>query len=709
MAAGFEAAFEATDIARLCWPALKLGEGVAALARHAGLINTPVENTPIEGAIGFSEDKGTVIERQAKRLGCEAEAVETTFADLENKLSAAHPAMLQLADAGFLSILDGGRRTLRVLTPDLLTRRIALQDVCDALRAAVEQPSRPEYQSLLSGTKLPPARQAKVLNLLLAEQIGGRRFDKCWILRVSPGASPGRWIRQAGALSNATGMIAAHSAQYLLWLASWVVLGRLSFAGRAANQVDRGWLLAWALLLITLVPLRVLTTWLQGLLVVGIGGILKRRLLWGALRLEPDEVRHQGVGSFLGQALEAEAVETLALSGGIAGLLAVIEIVVSGFVLGRFATLLFVWTALTVAFGWRFLRRYQRCTNARMTVTHDLIESMVGHRTRLAQQQPEQWHEAEDQALQEYFEASRAGDGAATSLMALIPRGWLLAGLACLAPAIVAGDISGARIAIVLGGVLLAYNAFKRLTASFAEVAGAWVAWQRIAPLFHAASRRELLPQVLNSQESRGSSETVIEADRLSYSYRRHGTPALQAGSLVIHRGDRILLEGSSGGGKSTFASLLAGLRMPDSGLLLLNGLDRHTLGDDHWRKQVVAAPQFHENHVLTETLAFNVLMGRGWPPSAHDLAEAEAMCRELGLGDLLERMPAGIMQMVGEGGWQLSHGERSRIYVARALLQKADLVILDESFAALDPENLKGALECTLRHAETLMVIAHP
>jgi ABC-type multidrug transport system fused ATPase/permease subunit len=64
---------------------------------------------------------------------------------------------------------------------------------------------------------------------------------------------------------------------------------------------------------------------------------------------------------------------------------------------------------------------------------------------------------------------------------------------------------------------------------------------------------------------------------------------------------------------------------------------------------------------------------------------------------------------MVGEGGWQLSHGERSRVYVARALLQKADLVILDESFAALDPENLKEALECTLRHAETLMVIAHP
>jgi ATP-binding cassette subfamily B protein len=71
--------------------------------------------------------------------------------------------------------------------------------------------------------------------------------------------------------------------------------------------------------------------------------------------------------------------------------------------------------------------------------------------------------------------------------------------------------------------------------------------------------------------------------------------------------------------------------------------------------------------------------------------------------------MPSGLLQMVGEGGWQLSHGERSRVFIARALLQNADLIILDESFAALDPENLQVALECTLRRAKTLMVIAHP
>jgi ABC-type multidrug transport system fused ATPase/permease subunit len=101
--------------------------------------------------------------------------------------------------------------------------------------------------------------------------------------------------------------------------------------------------------------------------------------------------------------------------------------------------------------------------------------------------------------------------------------------------------------------------------------------------------------------------------------------------------------------------------------------------------------------------------MGREWPPRPGDAEEAEAVCRELGLGDLLDRMPAGLLQQVGESGWQLSHGEKSRLYIARALLQDAELVILDESFAALDPESLRLALSCVLKRARTLLVIAHP
>jgi ATP-binding cassette subfamily B protein len=120
-------------------------------------------------------------------------------------------------------------------------------------------------------------------------------------------------------------------------------------------------------------------------------------------------------------------------------------------------------------------------------------------------------------------------------------------------------------------------------------------------------------------------------------------------------------------------------------------------------------APQFQENHVFAETFAFNLLMGRRWPPTPQDLLEAEALCRELGLGELIDRMPSGLQQMVGENGWQLSHGERSRLFIARTLLQGADMIVLDESFGALDPENLERALRTVMQRAPTLVVIAHP
>ena len=102
-------------------------------------------------------------------------------------------------------------------------------------------------------------------------------------------------------------------------------------------------------------------------------------------------------------------------------------------------------------------------------------------------------------------------------------------------------------------------------------------------------------------------------------------------------------------------------------------------------------------NHVFSATVAFNLLLGRCWPPRSEDLAQAEALCRALGLGTLLDRMPAGLLQIVGETGWQLSQGERSRFFIARTLPHSADCLILDESFAALDPETLHQAMPCVL------------
>lgn len=123
----------------------------------------------------------------------------------------------------------------------------------------------------------------------------------------------------------------------------------------------------------------------------------------------------------------------------------------------------------------------------------------------------------------------------------------------------------------------------------------------------------------------------------------------------------------------------------------------------------MVAAPQFHQNHVYAERLAFNLLLGRPWPPLPADIEAALELCVELGLGPLLDRMPGGLYVRVGETGWQLSHGERSRLFLARALLRGAPVVLLDESFGALDPATLRLAMATARKRARALVVVAHP
>jgi ATP-binding cassette subfamily B protein len=511
-------------------------------------------------------------------------------------------------------------------------------------------------------------------------------------------------------------LVVAHGVQYLLWLLSWWMVGRAALEGR----LDRGWLLAWALLLVTLVPFQVLVTWLQGRLAIGAGALLKRRLLAGALRLEPEEVRNQGAGQHLGRVMESEQMESLALTGGFLGLVAAIELLLAAAVLaagaggGPHAVLLAAWTAASLLLCARYLRQRGGWTEARLAMTHDLVERMVGYRTRLAQEERRYWHDAEDRALERYLDVSRPMDRTAALVAALVPRGWLVLGLVGLGPSFVSGRGSPAALAVAIGGVLLAYRALRRLAAGLTHLAGAAITWKQVAPLFRAAARSEtaglapLADAPCSASPTNGSGRRLMEAHNLVFRYGGRGDPLLRGCSLQIRAGERLLLEGASGAGKSTFASLLSGLRHPESGLLLLGGLDRHSLGADGWRRRVVFAPQFHENHVLTGTFAFNALLGRdGTAPDAS--ARLEAVCRGLGLGELLDRMPAGLLQMVGETGWQLSHGERSRLYMARALLQDADLVLLDESFAALDPENLERALRYVLERANTLLVVAHP
>jgi ATP-binding cassette subfamily B protein len=472
-------------------------------------------------------------------------------------------------------------------------------------------------------------------------------------------------------------------------------------------------------LLVTMVPLRVAAVRLEGSVAIEAGLLLKRRLLAGALALDPDATRAEGAGRMLGRVLESETVEHLALDAGGALVFSGVELLGSAAILAVGAacaielTLFGVFVVAAIALGVALVRRRSEWTDARLALTHDMVERLVGHRTRVAQESREQWHDAEDQAESRVVRASARLDAIVITLTSVLPRAWLLASIGALCYAIVTGGRTPAGVAVTLGGAMVAFGALRRVSGGAGAVASVAIAWKRVAPLFDAAGRVEPPPPpavaVEHDATSREPAAAVLEARDISYGYPRRRDAVLRGLELRIARNDHVLLTGSSGSGKSTLGAIVAGLRAPSSGLVLLDGLDARTLGAAAWRRRVASAPQFHENHVLGATFAFNILMGRAWPPAGSDLAAAHEICTELELGDLLQRMPAGLQQTVGETGWQLSHGERSRLFLARALLQEADVVVLDESFAALDPATLAKTVACAKRHAKALLVIAHP
>ncbi|MEW5804622.1 MAG: ABC transporter ATP-binding protein [bacterium] len=739
---GHRKGMETSSVDALSWPVSRLGEALEILARKSSLKPEPVDlPLPPQSIIQSRiEDRGSFealsrwIDMAVSCLGFEVEPVEITYAMAGQILHRAGPALILLpngpckGEARFLVLLPdrkSGRRQntkgISILGPDHTSQRISQEAVRKRLCQGLEEQIVSEIDQLLNEVRVPGQRQRQARSAILAEHLGPAQVSNCWLLRLSPGASFWRQICQARLPRSFFILTGAYIVQYTLMILAWWVIGR----GALSGHFDRGWLLAWALLLLSVVPFQMIVTWYQGLLAINAGGLLKQRLLYGALQLEPEEISQKGAGQLLGQVIESEALESLALNGGFTSMAMIIELIAAGAVLlvgaaGKLNSILFlVWLLVSLFLGWRYFIHRQLWTGMRLEMTNDLVERMVGHRTRIAQQRREHWHDGEDQAMERYLELSKKMDEKSVLLTTLVPSGWLVLGLIGLTIVFVSGGgETTAQMAVGLGGILLAARALGKLPQGLMSLADTIIAWKQVALLFHAAGRSKegkaspsCLVHIHDSSKSpqQEDKNPVLEAHNLAFRYRPRSEPVILGCSLKIRAKDQLLLEGPSGGGKSTLASLFIGLRSPESGLLLLRGLDLSTIGAQGWRRRVVAAPQFHENHVLTGSFAFNLLMGRRWPPLPGDLEEAEAVCRRLGLGDLLDRMPAGLMQMVGETGWQLSHGEKSRLYIARAMLQCADLIILDESFAALDPESLYQALGYVLEQAPTLLVIAHP
>jgi ATP-binding cassette subfamily B protein len=569
------------------------------------------------------------------------------------------------------------------------------------------------FDEMLPRIGLSGRRRLRAGRVILSASLKGRRIGGIWMIRQEPGSSFRGYISRHSVGARLAAILVAHLAQYVLVLSSWWLIGRGVFGG----HFDPGWLTAWVLMLLTLVLFRVGTYWLQGKLAIDLSELLKLRLLRGFLRLDLDVARHTGAGRFLSWSIESAAVQDLVLDGAFLTFLALIEAV---FTLGVLAigavgmphVLAFLmWFGVAMVLSWRLYRTRDRQFQERLRMTEGLTERMVGNRTRQAQQKQDDWHKEEDEILDVSLKALRLQDGWATWLE-VVGIGWQIVAVAAMLPVFVAGHGTEGSMAVAVGGIILGQRAIVTFAQGIVRLGDATIAWKTIEPAFRAAGwapggsghkNNHVAPDHVNS----GSA--VIVARNLSYRAAGRARPVLDRANLTIASGDRVLLEGPSGCGKSTFAAILSAIRAPDAGLVLIDGMDIETVGAVEWRRAIAVAPQFGENHLFSDTLAFNLLMGRQWPPEEVDLQRAENLCREMGLGDLLDRMPAGIHQMVGDTGWQLSHGERSRVFVARALLQGSEILVLDESIGPLDPESRLVVMDCVERHARTLIVIGHP
>lgn len=720
-----------TSLHHLVWPVERLSEAIDVAARKRGfpVCTTEISSPPSHLLAGNTAYLNHWLQTLGSHMNLDLEPIVMTYGDLEQAVVLAGPALVRLppspsahdtenaSEPGFLVILNGTNTSVTLLAPNLTTRRVAARTVCAALRFHLEAPLHDEIHALLDAASIPDHRRSKAFATILRQRLSMHQIRGCWLIRLPPGQHMWSHMRFVRLPSSAIAILGLHIIRKLLELVAWWVIGRGALEGR----FEWGWLWAWVLILLTALPLFIIENWQQNNVAIKAGILFKLRMLHGTLQLDPEDIRHQGAGQFLGRVMDLESVEMLALDSGFRAIISIIEIIIATVVLslgagGPLHGFVFgMWVVLTFVLGWRYYDHCRRWTDAHRQMTNDLVERMDGHRTRLAQENMQHWHDQEDQQLANYLTLSERMDRTGVTIQALMPYGWLFLGFAGIVTSFVTGSHSPALLAVSLGGIVLAYQSLESLTSGIQNIVNLFIAWQQIAPLYRVASRQQSqhIPDItLLAALDRPPAEqqqAVLVARNLIYRYHARSHAVLNQCTLHVYDGDRILLEGPSGSGKSTLAALLTGLRQPSSGLLLMRGFDQQAIGIDEWRRRIVSAPQFHENHVLSETFAFNLLMGRGWPPEPEDIDDAEDVCYDLGLGDVLERMPAGLQQMVGESGWQLSHGERSRLFIARALLQKADVIILDESFAALDPENLQRALETVLRRAPALIVIAHP
>ncbi|GLV91181.1 MULTISPECIES: ABC transporter ATP-binding protein [Streptomyces] len=262
------------------------------------------------------------------------------------------------------------------------------------------------------------------------------------------------------------------------------------------------------------------------------------------------------------------------------------------------------------------------------------------------------------------------------------------------------------------------YAPLTALAGARVEVMSAMVSFERVFEIL------DLKPLIAQKPDARRVPEgpVTVEFDRVSFGYpaadqvslasleevavldARGGTQVLHEVSFRAEPGQMVALVGSSGAGKSTIAQLLPRLYDADAGAVRLGGVDVRDLTADSIRDTLGMVTQ--DGHLFHESVRANLLLAR---PDATEEDIWEALRRSR-LDGLVASLPDGLDTVVGERGYRLSGGERQRLTIARLLLARQRVVVLDEATAHLDSTS-EAAVQEALGEAlagRTAVVIAH-
>jgi ABC-type multidrug transport system fused ATPase/permease subunit len=262
------------------------------------------------------------------------------------------------------------------------------------------------------------------------------------------------------------------------------------------------------------------------------------------------------------------------------------------------------------------------------------------------------------------------------------------------------------------------YAPLTSLASARVEVMSALVSFERVfevldlRPLIEEKPAPSTVPDGPVSVEFAGVSFAYPSADKVSLASleevakldARGGVDVLHNVSFRVEPGQLVALVGSSGAGKSTIASLVPRLYDVDSGTVRLSGVDVRDLSFASMRETLGMVTQ--DGHLFHESVRSNLLLAA---PGASE-ADMWEMLSRARLAELIASLPDGLDTIVGERGYRLSGGERQRLTIARLLLARPRLVILDEATAHLDSTS-EAAVQDALGEAlagRTALVIAH-